>query len=142
MTTEPPRDTDRPSSTETPELTVMPCETDKEEQLQQELDTYKSALIGVSVGAGVMLIVLICYVMYLAEEKSSLKKEIEMSQTKKGIRYNAAISKTLTGQYTEHRTRRHTKHFSSRCSSFLKIRSSHLSFMLSNIRTCSLSRYP
>ncbi|XP_071793299.1 uncharacterized protein [Asterias amurensis] len=71
--------TEKPST----EITSIPDVTEKD-QLNQKLTVYKKALIGVSVGAGILLIVLIFYVMYLNDEKTNM----ESSQPKKGV-YNS-----------------------------------------------------
>ncbi|XP_033632527.1 uncharacterized protein LOC117294274 [Asterias rubens] len=71
--------TEKPST----EITSIPDVTESD-QLNQKLTVYKKALIGVSVGAGILLIVLIFYVMYLNDEKTNM----ESSQPKKGV-YNS-----------------------------------------------------
>ena len=68
--------TEKPST----EITSIPDVTESD-QLNQKLTVYKKALIGVSVGAGILLIVLIFYVMYLNDEKTNM----ESSQPKKGL---------------------------------------------------------
>ncbi|XP_022097734.1 uncharacterized protein LOC110983096 isoform X2 [Acanthaster planci] len=53
-----------------------PCDPDREKEFERQAAVFRDALIGVSVGGGILIILLIFYAIYLLEWKAHLNKQV------------------------------------------------------------------